>query len=93
MLFSNVPFHSLLSKFNSQKCVPIVSDCDVYCLTISLFPFTVQMINHENDDLATDFIGLFYKKHLHTINSSLFLIFLAIAKPLVQVKLFCLCCL
>ncbi len=47
------------------------------------------MINHENDDLATDFIGLFYKK----INSSLFVIFLAIAKSLVQVKIFSLCCL
>lgn len=28
VLISNAPFHSLLSKFNSQKFVPIVADCD-----------------------------------------------------------------
>lgn len=67
---------------NSQKFVSIVAVVYNY-----YFPFTVQ-INYENNDLSTDCAELFHKKHLHTIISGLFLIFLAVAKSL-QVKIFC----
>lgn len=69
-----MPYGVSISNTRVHKMCIIITDNTK--VNTGVLPFSVQ-INHEN------------KKRLHTTISGLFLIFLAIAKSLVQVKIFC----